>query len=87
MFDRGEWVEIVGLVVIGILGYAVVAWALERFRPKNTDRGQRADRRSDVSTGGGPSDMLTCPNPGCRSPNQPYAEFCSRCGSRLDRSV
>lgn len=87
MSNAPEWIQIAGLIVIGIVGYAVVAWAYERLRPKKTDRGQYPGKGLDPSSGGEPAEMVTCPNPACRAPNQPYAVSCTRCGSRLERFV
>ena len=52
MSNAREWMEIAGLIVIGIVGYAVVAWAYERLRPTKTDRGENTGRRLDASSGG-----------------------------------
>ena len=87
MSNAREWMEIAGLIVIGIVGYAVVAWAYERLRPTKTDRGRYAGKGLDPSSDAEPADMVSCPNLACRAPNHPYAESCTRCGSRLERFV
>ena len=87
--DAGMAIWVVGLLLVGFLGFFLVAvtmvfrfigWIFRGLtganaanKPENVPRGRDRDQQ-------------VCPHPGCGHTNVATAFFCGRCGRRLRRT-
>jgi len=87
--DAGIAVWVIGLLLIGLLGFCVMVVALVfrfigwTFRALT---GGSAGGGSGSLPHGGRSRRLICPHQGCGHSNDPTALFCARCGRPLRRT-
>ena len=86
--DAGIAVWVVGLLLVGFLGFFLVAMTMVFrfvgwiFRALTGANG--AGKQESVAHGRGR--RLICPHPGCGHANVPTAFFCGRCGRPLRRT-
>jgi hypothetical protein len=87
--DAGIAVWIIGFLLVGVLGFAVMILALVFRFIGWTFRAVTGGSTSRTPRSGAPAvrqHRLTCPHRGCGTSNQPTAIFCGRCGRPLRRT-
>jgi hypothetical protein len=86
--DAGIALWIAGLLLIGFLGFFLVAVTMVfRFIGWVIRRLIGDDASENVGAGGARGGRrLVCPHPGCGHANRPTALFCGRCGRSLRRA-
>ena len=87
--DAGIAVWVIGFLLVGILGFAVMILALVFRFIGWTFRAVTGGSACGKQRGAGHADhvrRLLCPHRGCGHSNEPTAIFCGRCGRPLRRT-